>query len=412
MNVHSRGIQSSDFHSYRFLREGFAHIVCQLSIPAACQNGLCAELIAGRACHNVVDTVGAVNFSIAQFAYRRNFLCCPAAVGNQINHLTDRNLLQKIIPFRVIISKTLHIFNLQVMIYNGNVFGCVNKTVGFIVDCVQSGSTGFTARSGSLFGESSLPIGTAHIACAFAKRSIVKLIGCCDIVSRAGTIVRVVVDSILVDGKSPRINDRVTVAAQADSIFARFENIGTALCFHAGIVVRRHILSSESQSHRFVLTGFNHSSLAKGSENDRTLLDSALSIRCRVVDLDYIFTGNRAVILHIDRHGHIVAVKRKIRDAFFKVRIRKTVAERILNRGVVVNESILSGCFIVSIAYIDTLDIIDIMVGVRSSTADGAGVYPLTVCIVISANAIIAGSALNRIGECIGSATGRIHCTA
>lgn len=68
---------------------------------------------------------------------------------------------------------------------------------------------------------------------------------------------------------------------------------------------------------------------------------------------------------------------------------------------------------IVSIAYIDTLDIIDIMVGVRSSTAaDGAGVYPLTVCIVISANAIIAGSALNRIGECIGSATGRIHCTA
>ena len=147
------------------------------------------------------------------------------------------------------------------------------------------------------------------------------------------------------------------VVHQLDLIIACFKNIAAGTERIEG----SHVFRTERDRHSLGFAGLQKTGFAESCENDMRFFNAALCIRRGVVNLNDVFARNAAGVCDFDLHCDRIVAVAVSRDLLGKGRIGETVSKRILNRLLIIDISVGCRGFIVTVAYIDTFGIFDIV---------------------------------------------------
>ena len=149
--------------------------------------------------------------------------------------------------------------------------------------------------------------------------------------------------------------DFMRVLSHGDHIVARFEHIAA----FAFVIERRHILDVEGNRVGLRFAGLQQIGLNIVCQNDLRLFDAPLGVRCMIVNLHNVLACRRTGVRHIDGHDDLAVLFLCLVDLLLEGRIGETIAERINNRAVIVDEALRCRCLIITIADIDAFLILD-----------------------------------------------------
>ena len=96
-------------------------------------------------------------------------------------------------------------------------------------------------------------------------------------------------------------------------------------------IIRSHVVSFIRKCQRLTLPGLQQSGLSVSRQFDLALLDAALRIRRREVDLDDIFAGPFAGVRDLHIHSHSAGVRPEAGDLPVESRVGQAVSEGVLD---------------------------------------------------------------------------------
>ena len=115
MVVHSRCVPTGDIHLICHLADGIAERISQILVPCSCNDNAYREADGADTGEVVVDGSRAVTVICADLADGINGVRLVAAERNNGVHVVKGQLIHEGIPLRIVLSKTDHVFQLQIV---------------------------------------------------------------------------------------------------------------------------------------------------------------------------------------------------------------------------------------------------------------------------------------------------------
>ena len=355
MDVHARRIEPDDAVGRCLLREDLAEFLDQRCIPCGADHDLAREGNAAQAAYQRVDARRAVEIGGCGFADARDGGRRPAAVQNHRRHVLIGQLLKQKLPFRIVPIEPCHVLEYKPVVGINDIgIGCVHF-IGILLGKRLDHRVGGGLAVHALFRRCARPIGTGNIDRDLSVLHIGEMTDRRGLIGR--TRVALAVDDRFSDRIGTAVDHVMRVVHQFDFIIARIQYI--AAC--AERVERRHILRRECDRHGFGFVRLQKAGLGKTDQHDMCLFDAALRIRRGIIDLYDVLARDAAGVGDLHLHGNRAAAADKGFDALCKRRIGKPVAERILHGLRIIDEGVRSRGFIVAVADIDALGVLDIV---------------------------------------------------
>ena len=415
--VHSRSIPAGDIHLVCHLADALAEFVSQILVPGRRNGDADRETDGAYACEVVVDgsrAVAVVRADLADAVYRIRLI---SAQGDHGVHVIEGHLVHQLIPLGIVLLKTAHVDQLEAVGSAGRdrcrirIFVCCGRFCRQIVaDVVESSlCIGGHLRArrcsgcGCIVGELVCTGQISDIACR-----VVKLVGRCDQVASA--LILAVVGLCCRDLVDLGIQLGVRVGVDGDLIIARLEDIALGVL----VIIRHQLFFADRNIYGLCRAGLEHSGLLELHEVCACLLNAAVCVRRIGVNFNNIFAGHSTGVGDVDREGDGSAVVLDVAHLLREGRVGQTVAERILNNVLILDEAFHGCCLIETIAYIDAFHVVD--EGRNSSRfcsgKSDRGVLELVHVGVVEVTEVVPpGSGLEVIDQGINSLGGRIDLT-
>ena len=325
VDVGAGGVQAGHMVGGGFRAQRLAEAFDKFLVPGRADDGLRGEAHALEVAGQAVDAGGAVQLGGGGFADALGRRGGPAAVRDHIGHILDAQLLQQLLPLRIVVIEAGHILQRQAVVGDGDgrvaVVDFVDRRFGKEGDGLGAGF--LVGRAGG--GQGAFPVGAGDIPFDLAGRDVVELVDGGGAVAGAGVVGAV--DDRLVHRVIAAVNDVVRVRHQLDLIVAGFQHIAAVF----KVVVGGHVLDGKTDGHRLARARLQQAGLAKAGQHHMAFFDAALGVGGGVVDLHDVLAGRVAGVGHLDLHRDGGLVGGKIGDGLFKRGVGKAVAEGILH---------------------------------------------------------------------------------
>ena len=341
----------------RLIADKFALAVCKFLVPRCGKHrrsadAACVEFAELFGMEGIVgQPVRAVYIHFKGYAERG--IVTPriiSAVGREIDKLLFCELIEVLLPKRVVVSLAEELFEAYGIVRlrqlrlrdGGSGIGIIRlpfvcgrparpvPACKFFVVLPCS----FQPRDGS--GESSLKILAGHIFVTVEGHEIARFVKEVIIVFVTGDAGGIFI--IFTDIIADAFHNVVRVAHKFDLVAAGIEFIALETVFvRVGIVIRRHIPDVQGDGKFLRVPGLKKFCFFKPAQNDVSLFYFVLEIRRGVIELHHVLARNAAGVCHLYRYRHSAVLFKeaaRLRGAAYKLPVkrcvRKSVTERVI----------------------------------------------------------------------------------
>ena len=364
MQVHCRTVPAVVICVGKFLTHCIADFLSNLLAPGLSHQNLGGELGAGGTGHVVAQAGRAIALGSCDLADGLYGSGGITAHVDQCDHIIDGQLIQQLIPIFVVIGLACQIGQRQTVVCSGGrhyIIGIV--IIGGVVlqnrDFLDGGLIVLAQLKLGLAGCGSCCIVVGETILTGQNLMVAFHVGeqvlCCHTVG--GTAVNAVID-VSVQGEGLAVQHSVRVGADGHNIFACFQHIAAVFGLVAGRVIGGHILQFDGEADGLGLTGLQQLGLGEVDQIDGGLLNAAVGVGRRVVQLHNILTSHIAGVGDGDFQGDHLITLLEGGDLLGEGGVAQAVAEGILNFSVVVDDAVIGRSFVILVTGVDTLHIV------------------------------------------------------
>ncbi len=358
VGIHSRCVPAGDVHLLAGLAHDLAPLGGQVVAPGAGDHDFDREAQAAGAGEVVVDSRGTVGVHVLDFFDGRDRRGLVTGEGDHAGHFVHGQLVEEGIPLRIVIVETAHVVDLQVSgcAGGGHLRGGIHIGHGVVVGVQVIAFHIFgghvqvrgSRRSCIIVGKMVRSGEEDHVALG-----ILQAVDRCHVV--AGTGVGLVVDDLGSLREDLAVENGVRVAADADLVVARFEDVAAVSL----LIIGGELLELEGHGQGLGLAGLEHAGLGVADQVGGCFFDAAVGVRRIGVDFHNVLACAVAGIGHGHVEGDLVAAHLQLAHLLLEAGVGQAVAEGILHDLVVVDDALRRRGLKELVADVDVLDVVD-----------------------------------------------------
>ena len=350
VGVHARAVPAPDLAIGKLCAQRLAGAVGEVGVPGLADQHRRGERGSVNANVPVVQAGAAVGVHGLHLAHRLHGHRLEAAQVYKVEHFIKGQLIQKLLPLRVIVGFAGEIRQAQAIVRAGDRHFIVRIVIpcgviighGFFRDagqCIRIHGIGFFRWSCRRFGIIGKAVRAGKIG-HVAGGIVLELIGGYSTVGRAAVCAVV---HIAFYRKGHAVQHGVGICPDGQRIFPCLQHIAAVGRFDTAGIIGGEILLVDGEADRLGRARLQLGSLGKLHQIDRSLFNAAVRIRRREVNLHHVLTGHIAGIGYVDGEGYRVPIVGKVHDLLGKAGVAQTVTKGILDRGIVIDQTFLCG---------------------------------------------------------------------
>ena len=311
VHVHGRCVPTGYAHLVSHLTDALAKGFCDLYVPGVGDHYAGRETDGSCSGEVVVDGSRSVTVNGHGFLNTCSSGCLVTADSDHGVHIADGQLIQQSLPLGIIVSSAAKVSKLHAVAGAccGHLICVVVVNCRIIVAVVHECCFCFfrqaeVCRCFCSFFIVCEAVGTGQV-CKSAVCSV-QFVLSCYCICRTG-IVTIVCNSVVycIDLS---INNSVGIGAERNLIITALQNIRLGIL----IIIGCHILCCEGNRYCLALARLQKLCLCKAYQVSGSFLDTAVGVGRIVVNLSYIFTGNRSCVSNGHIYGDLAVIYLKI----------------------------------------------------------------------------------------------------